>query len=106
MRHRQRILFEHTADFADISKRTAHADKLGVRQNIFEPFKLFKLFCDVFFYHIRFLNGSKPLLLDHIRKHYRAKRQSDRVENVLSVVIDKLGASSADIHYDAPGYIH
>ena len=91
MRHIERVLLYHTADSAEVSESTANADERCVRFNLVKPSHLVKLFAN------ELLNLSRPLLrvaavvFEEVRKCHGAKRKRLIVDEISSVVVNKVG---------------
>ena len=96
--HVERIFFDAPGYFRKAAERPAHADKLRVRIDFFEPCEFFEFPFDEFFYFKGLIFRSFLVHGKHFAERDRAERQNALFENIPSVVIYKFGASAADFH--------
>ena len=104
--HRQRILFEHAADLAEVAEGTAHADQLCVGQDLGHPLQFGELLFDIVLDELGALLRSAAVLLGKLGQHDRAERQRDVLQQIFAVVVDELSAAAADVHDQTARDVH
>ena len=106
VRHIERVLLYHTANSAEIAETASDTHKRRIRLYTVKPRNFFELFTDKLFdFLCSFLRG-RGVVFEQIRKRNRAERQCFVVNEISSIVVNKIGRTSAHFHNQALGNIH